>query len=75
MVSVLDLLYDALIRQGDACPACRDALADTCPDCARALAGVKAVNTGIAQVETAGTEALALAAYRACLLGLIGRSG
>jgi len=69
MVGTLDALATALTPVS-ACPACRARFADACPVCIRALANLRAVNTAIAAVEVAETEAAALTAYQSCLLGL-----
>jgi hypothetical protein len=69
MVGTLDALATALTPV-PTCPACRATLADVCPECTQARADLRAVNRAIAAVEVAATEAAALTAYQACLLGL-----
>lgn len=74
MTAVLDALAFGLLPPLH-CRACTDSLADRCDECAQKLADAADVNAGIDAVESAGTEAEALAAYDACLLGLVGAEG
>jgi hypothetical protein len=69
MVSTLDALTYALMPVRG-CRACRAMLTGACPECTQARADLRAVNTAMAAVEVAETEAQALAAYQACVLGL-----
>ena len=71
MICVLDSLACGLMPNSSRCPECRPALASRCPECTRALSDSRTVNTTIAAVQDAPTDAEALAAYRACLLALL----
>ena len=71
IICVLESLACGLMPDSSRCPECRPALASRCPECTRALSDSRTVNTAIAAVQNAATDAQALTAYRACLLALI----
>jgi hypothetical protein len=74
MMAVLDAIAYGLYPPAD-CRACRESTEDRCRGCTRALAGVATANGGIAAVDGAESQADALAAYTACMLGLVGSGG
>jgi hypothetical protein len=71
MITVLDALAFGLMPD-TGCPECRRSPADRCFVCKQGLTRVGAVNAAMDAVETAPTEAEALAAYQACLTELVG---
>jgi hypothetical protein len=71
LVSLLDSLAFGLLPPLS-CSECTASLSDRCEICGQRLADAADVNAGIDAVENAATEAEALAAYTACVLGLAG---